>query len=658
MKVYVNYNNKKWKQFKIDFEKIANSVFKNQRAEVSITLIDDKEIHKLNRKYRNIDKPTNVLSFELDDDILLGDIYISLDTVTREAKDANISVAEHTAHMVVHGVLHLLGYDHLNNYEAKIMESKEIAILKKLGYKNPYKEDRVCDVCMSCPGNKFFSWVKKLHLGVGGKMLLGAMLGMTAALGFAPYNLWWLTLLSVGAAYYLATSEENISFGRAWVRAIPFGAFYAITMFWWMLHSIYVLPSLAAEYAIWTIPGVIGIGLFGALFFALPFAVVGSMRVNYYAKPILFAINWTLVLWLREWVFTGFPWNPIANVMLNFPIVANSMALWGALGLTFIIVGLCTAWVNVLRNRKCGNCWLVLLMFVGLFGVGCFVGRINMEYSFVGADAPMPIIRIVQPAFSQNDKMFMSRGDAILNAKNQVQKLIDIARGDDVDIVVYPETTYPFGVCDTDVLSLPQSLNTPVVIGANVFKDNKVYNSMLVTDKFGNITNVYHKSHLVPFGEYSPLGLLPSPSSLSSGDGPTLINIAYGDEQEFLFAPAVCYEIIFSDSLIQEHDLDAIINITNDNWFGDTPGTYQHLDMVRRYAIESGVPVVRANYSGISAFVGSDGNIISSLPVGFSGVLDGFVWGAHLTPYRIIGLNGWMIILLVVSGLLVIRKKH
>ncbi len=658
MKVYVNYNNKNWKRFKIDFEKIANSVLKNQKAEVSITLTDDKEIHKLNRKYRNIDKPTNVLSFELGDDILLGDIYISLDTVVREAKDANISVEEHTAHMVVHGVLHLLGYDHLNNYEAKIMESKEIAILKKLGYKNPYKEDKVCDICMSCPGNKFFAWLKNLHLVVGGKMLLGAVLGITAALGFAPYYLWCLTLLAVGGAYYLATSEEKISFGRAWVRAIPFGAFYAITMFWWMLHSIYVLPSLAAEYAIWTIPGIIGIGLFGALFFALPFAVVGSMHTNYYAKPILFAITWTLVLWLREWVFTGFPWNPIANVMLNFPVVANSMALWGALGLTFIVVGLCAALVNVLKNRKCGNCWLVLLMFTGLFGVGCFVGRINMEYSFVGADAPMPIIRIVQPAFSQNDKMFISRGDAILNANNQVKKLIDISRGDDVDIVVYPETTYPFGVRDTDVLSLSQSLNSPVVIGANVFKDNKVYNSMLVTDKFGNITNVYHKSHLVPFGEYSPLGFLPSPSNLSSGNGPTLINIAYGDDQEFLFAPAVCYEIIFSDSLIQEYDLDAIINITNDNWFGNTPGTYQHLDMVRRYAIESGVPVVRANYSGISAFVGSDGNIISSLPVGFSGVLDGFVWGAHLTPYRIIGLNGCMIILLVVSGLFIIRKKH
>ena len=90
MQVYVNIENKAWKKYNIDFDKIANAavskVYKD--SEVSITLIDDKKIHELNKKYRGMDKPTNVLSFELGDDILLGDIFISLDTVKREAKDA------------------------------------------------------------------------------------------------------------------------------------------------------------------------------------------------------------------------------------------------------------------------------------------------------------------------------------------------------------------------------------------------------------------------------------------------------------------------------------------------------------------------------------------------------------------------------------------
>jgi apolipoprotein N-acyltransferase len=92
-----------------------------------------------------------------------------------------------------------------------------------------------------------------------------------------------------------------------------------------------------------------------------------------------------------------------------------------------------------------------------------------------------------------------------------------------------------------------------------------------------------------------------------------------------------------------------IINITNDNWFGKTPGTYQHLDMVRRYAIESGLPIIRANYSGISAFIRSDGNIESYLPIGASGYLDGYISENHETIYRKIGRDRFMIIILMFS---------
>ena len=128
MQVYVNYNDARWRKYKIDFEKIAGmaAIHCAPDAEVSIILTNDAEIHKLNREYRHIDKPTNVLSFELGDDILLGDIYISLDTVLRESVSENISVENHTAHMVVHGMLHLQGYDHIQERDAIIMEKLEI----------------------------------------------------------------------------------------------------------------------------------------------------------------------------------------------------------------------------------------------------------------------------------------------------------------------------------------------------------------------------------------------------------------------------------------------------------------------------------------------------------------------------------------------------
>ena len=162
MKVFVDVHDQRWNKYKIDFEKIANTAVSgvHKNSEVSIVLVDDSEIHELNKNYRGMDKPTNVISFELGDDVLLGDIFISLDTVKRESKDAGISVPEHVAHMVVHGMLHLQGFDHITDAEAKIMESKEVEILKKLGYKNPYADD-VCDDESCCPG-RFITKLKQI----------------------------------------------------------------------------------------------------------------------------------------------------------------------------------------------------------------------------------------------------------------------------------------------------------------------------------------------------------------------------------------------------------------------------------------------------------------------------------------------------------------
>ena len=288
MKVYVNIENKKWNKYKIDFEKIANAavsaVYKD--SEVSITLVDDKEIHRLNKQYRGIDKPTNVLSFELGDDILLGDIFISLDTVKREADTANISVPEHTAHMIVHGILHLLGFDHIDDAQAKVMESKEIQILKKLGYKNPYEEDSdagfVCDSESCCPG-RFITKLKSIKIKENGvwQYVLYALCGVVASFGFAPFYLWMLAVIGIGGAYYLTGKQKkHLGFFKSWLTVFPFGAFYGIAMFWWVLNSIYVVPELAKQFAIWTLPALIGIGLICGIILSIPYAGTFCITCN------------------------------------------------------------------------------------------------------------------------------------------------------------------------------------------------------------------------------------------------------------------------------------------------------------------------------------------------------------------------------------------
>jgi len=116
---------------------------------LTVRVTDEAEITELNRNYRNQDKPTNVLSFpmdlsaELSSEIgvsILGDIIICAPVVEREAAEQNKTLQSHWAHMVIHGTLHLLGYDHIEDEEAKEMESLEIEIMHELGYKDPYQQ--------------------------------------------------------------------------------------------------------------------------------------------------------------------------------------------------------------------------------------------------------------------------------------------------------------------------------------------------------------------------------------------------------------------------------------------------------------------------------------------------------------------------------------
>jgi probable rRNA maturation factor len=117
----------------------------NQDTEIVVRVVDEQESARLNEQYRHKQGPTNILSFpvEVPEGIelnLLGDLVICASVLEKEAEEQRKLLTHHWAHIVVHGVLHLLGYDHIDETEAELMESKEITILKKLKINNPYIE--------------------------------------------------------------------------------------------------------------------------------------------------------------------------------------------------------------------------------------------------------------------------------------------------------------------------------------------------------------------------------------------------------------------------------------------------------------------------------------------------------------------------------------
>jgi probable rRNA maturation factor len=118
-------------------------------VEISVVLADDAFVRELNKTWRNIDAPTNVLAFPCSDgeesagvgaERLLGDVIVAFQTTEREAMELNLSFEHHFTHLMIHGVLHLLGYDHIDDDEAAIMEKLEVEALAKLGIENPYGE--------------------------------------------------------------------------------------------------------------------------------------------------------------------------------------------------------------------------------------------------------------------------------------------------------------------------------------------------------------------------------------------------------------------------------------------------------------------------------------------------------------------------------------
>ena len=163
----------------------------------------------------------------------------------------------------------------------------------------------------------------------------------------------------------------------------------------------------------------------------------------------------------------------------------------------------------------------------------------------------------------------------------------------------------------------------------------RYFNSIQVVGKDGSVGATYDKVHLVPFGEYVPyesllgrLGIsqfVPLPGGFTPGGRPHLLHVPGLPP----IVPVVCYEASFTGEILPPGDEDlgagAILNVSDDGWFGQTAGPYQHLAQARLRAIEQGLPLLRAANTGISAIIDPYGRILQELPLGRAAVIDGFL---------------------------------
>lgn len=142
MNIDIVTKSKKWDGKEKLVEKITKKILPLTKAkahELSISLVSDAQMKKINLQFRGKNKPTNVLSFPGIDQFFLGDIVIAFETLEREAKEQKKTFNDHLTHLILHSILHLLGHDHEEEKEAQKMEKLEIRTLRQLDIANPYK---------------------------------------------------------------------------------------------------------------------------------------------------------------------------------------------------------------------------------------------------------------------------------------------------------------------------------------------------------------------------------------------------------------------------------------------------------------------------------------------------------------------------------------
>jgi apolipoprotein N-acyltransferase len=418
-----------------------------------------------------------------------------------------------------------------------------------------------------------------------------------------------------------------------------FGFGYFLAGLWWVGFAFLV----DAEEFGWMMPFAVaalpaGLALFTAAAIALARLLWSSGPQRIFA----FALALTLADIARGQLFTGFPWNSFGYSLTATPILMQAASLVGVYGLSAVaaVVFASPAALSGAGSRRARFALpaLALALLAGQVGFGL--------YRLGGADVGMVgdiRLRIVQPSIRQSEKWQpenRNRFFADYLALSDSAASPEAMGIDDVDVLIWPESALPF-VFEAEPAALPAIAallppGTVLLAGMErVERDSaepggyRVYNSVMVIDEAGKILDIYDKAWLVPFGEFLPfqrflesLGLRQLTrviGGFTAGPGPKILS-APGVPP---FLPLICYEIIFPGRIDSgDRRPDWILNVTNDGWFGDSPGPWQHLRQARLRAVEEGLPVVRAANTGVSAVIDPYGRLVKRLGIGVRGVID------------------------------------
>ena len=476
---------------------------------------------------------------------------------------------------------------------------------------------------------------------------LSIFCGAISTLAMPPLFLWPVLFLTMPIMVRLIdiavdnsppTQTSNLIQDKR-LKAALYGFGFGFGYFFFSLYWIGSSFLVEADKFAWALPFALTILPAGlSLFYTLAFALCAWGWPKGPERLVVFALAMFAADWLRGHILTGFPWNLLGHSLTGNEAMMQSVSFFGLYGLTAIACLIFASPANLYcRRQKKYDLWVkksgYVPMLIALLSLPAIalLGQARLSHYGLTQYVPNLELVLVQPNIPQIEKVNPNlRLKAFQKTLDLTAKNIKASKNN--KLIIWPETAVPYALNKSTALKNKlASLLSPtdqLITGAfrvenENQKDNEknqsfqVYNSLYVLNNKGQVTTRYDKHHLVPFGEYLPFpslfkvigfeALVRLRGGFARGQNPSPIPLDNAPP----FLPYICYEAIFPDLINpQTEQAKWLLNISNDGWFGQTTGPYQHAHMVRLRTIETGLPMVRVVNGGITAVFDGLGRVL------------------------------------------------
>lgn len=494
------------------------------------------------------------------------------------------------------------------------------------------------------------------------------------------------TLIALGSGLLLALSFPRLNLAPlAWVALVPmvlvmerhpfrsgFAAgigFFGLVLYWLNI----VMTTYGQMHPVFSLAAYLMLVVYLALFFGAATWAACRLREQLGWSIILtLPVFWVGFEFVRSFLFSGFPWASLGYSQISLLPLVQSADLAGVYGISFLIL-LCNAALAQLilaRRNHQSLPWIGLGVTLLLLAANAGYGLLRLQQDLDSREQTAKVA-LVQGNIDQAVKWDPGYQQATVERYAELSRQV-VAEGD-VDLIIWPESATPFyfqeeGPLATKVAAVASETGTELLFGSPAYevvnRRPRYLNSAFMLSPQGEVLGRSDKIHLVPFGEYVPLGrYLPFINKLVVGIGDfspgTVKPLPLGQN---LVGVLVCFEGIFPE-LARDYVREGsqlLINITNDAWFGRSSAPAQHLAMTRFRALENRIWVARAANTGISALIAPSGRLTLETPIFETLAVSGTVGlGAQPTIYTRFGdLLPIFCLLLGLAGLVKTRRRY